>query len=97
MSADITPCKNNNKHAFTTATGDPFGSEGEFKVPFQTQEGHNRVITFQNAPVTVPIISASRICNEDASVTYETWGGAGLLTTSLGRKANSYVHMVFTG
>ena len=73
--AELRPGDKDRKGAFTTATGDPFGAEGEFTVPFKTQEGHARKVTFENAEVTVPIRSGGKMADEDNALTFVKNGG----------------------
>ena len=42
---------------YVSATGEPFGSNGEFDVPFRSENGHVRQVTFRNAKVAMPIVS----------------------------------------
>ena len=73
--ATLKPSKSKNTAEFATATGDPFAADGEFRVAFKTQEGQQRHVTFQNAPVTVPIVSSGKMCDEDNEITYTKTGG----------------------
>ena len=73
--AELRPSPASRKNAFATATGAPFGADGEFTVPFQTQEGHQRKVTFENADVTVPILSGGKLADEDNALTFLKWGG----------------------
>ena len=62
------------EHVYSTAVGSPFDAHGEFKVHFTTQEGQKRHVTFQNAPVTVPILSSGKMCDEGNEITYNKKG-----------------------
>ena len=50
---------------FTTATGQPFGSDGEMTINFESQEGHHRTFTFKNADVAIPIISPGLLADDN--------------------------------
>ena len=45
--------------AYHTATGDPFYNKGNFDIEFETENKHMKTIDFNNANVSIPILSAS--------------------------------------
>ena len=45
--------------AYHTATGDPFYNNGNFIVDVETDNKHAKSIDFNNANVSIPILSAS--------------------------------------
>ena len=59
----------------STATGQPFANLGEFEVPFHTQEGHPYTTTFQNAEVSMPILSTGRMADSGCTSTFKKDGG----------------------
>ena len=64
-----------------SATEQPFTNDCEFTVPFKTQEGHARKVTFKTAEVTVPILSGGKLADEDNALAFVkkrrlgTWPG----------------------
>ena len=94
--ADLKQPKKYHQAAFTTATGQPFGADGEFVVNVETKKAHERQVKFTNADVTVPILSTGLMTEEDNDVEYRKWA-APSLTPSPGRFANSSRPMAFIG
>ena len=47
---------------YASATGEPIPNLGEQKLPFATEDGSMRAMTFQAAPVAKPSGSVKRIC-----------------------------------
>ena len=47
---------------YASATGEPIPNLGEQQLPFATEEGSMRAMTFQAAPVAKPLGSVKRIC-----------------------------------
>ena len=60
---------------FATATGDIFGSKGQFTVEAESMEGYKRKYTFQNADVTVPILSIGKLTDDEHDVMFKKHGG----------------------
>ena len=61
---------------FHSATGEPFGGDGEFNVQFRSYNGHAREIDFINAKVSIPIVGAKRWNSQTKSraILDEDWG-----------------------
>ena len=50
-------------------------AESESTVEAEPEEGYKRVYTFQNADVTVPILSTGRMADHDHTSTFKKDGG----------------------
>ena len=64
----LVPSKDGDK--FSTATGEPFGSNGEMSVNFESLEGHQKTFTFKNADVAIPILSIGLLTDDDHEATF---------------------------
>ena len=51
------------------------GLRGNSLSNSRQKRGRKREMTFQNAPVMIPILSSGKITDEDNDVTYTKWGG----------------------
>ena len=60
---------------YTNANGGHFKNEGEFNIDFFTKSGRPRHITFQNADVSMPIISIGKLTDAEHEVTFTATGG----------------------
>ena len=60
---------------YRTATGQPFPNKGQMTIPCTTQEGHRKTFVFQNADVTLPILSTSNMADSDNDILYQKHGG----------------------
>ena len=63
------------RKTFTTATGDPFVSEGTMTIPMESQEGYHRTFTCDDAPVAIPILSTGKLADEDEDSLFSRRGG----------------------
>ena len=59
---------------YASATEEPIPSLGEQKLPFATEEGSMRAMTFQAAPVAKPLGSVKRICQAGHDVIFDEDG-----------------------
>ena len=69
----LVPSKDGDK--FSTATGEPFGSNGEMSVNFESLEGHQKTFTFKNADVAIPILSTGLLTDDDHESTFRKKDG----------------------
>ena len=53
--ARLEPTKTGNS-TFQAANGQTFGNDGQFHIPFRTENGHTRSTDFLNARVSMPIL-----------------------------------------
>ena len=60
---------------YVGATGDQTPNLGEMHIQFWTPDGQQRVTTFQNAAVGMPILSIGLITDEGNDVTFTKNGG----------------------
>ena len=60
---------------FQTATGQVFNSKGEMVIPATSLEGYERVFTFDDADVTVPILSIGKLTDDGNDVLFQKRGG----------------------
>ena len=60
---------------YHTATGEPFPNKGQMTVPATTQEGHAKTFVFQNADVTIPILSTGNLSDDNNDILYSQNGG----------------------
>ena len=60
---------------YQTATGEPFHNMGEMEIPFQTENRHDKQVSFNNAKVSMPILSMTRSNNNGHRTTLDDeWG-----------------------
>ena len=65
---------------YYTATGQEFGNDGEFRVDFKTENGHDKHTVFLNAPVAMPTISMHKWNRQGHRTLTDEHGG---ITTSI--------------
>ena len=60
---------------FQTATGQPFESKGKLTVDAESMEGYRRRIVFDDADVSIPILSIGLMTDNDNDVLFQKKGG----------------------
>ena len=60
---------------FQTATGQPFESKGKLTVDAESMEGYRRRIVFDDADVSIPILSIGLMTDNDNDVLFKKKGG----------------------
>ena len=60
---------------YQNANGKPFANRGEFNLPCRTNEGQSWDIIFQDADVSLPILSTGRLADAEYEIVYRKHDG----------------------